>query len=310
MEKEQILIIKHGALGDIVLASGPMQAIRAHHPEAHIVLLTTPAFKPFMESAPFIDEIWTDSRPKIWTFWKWGRLKKKFNSRSFSWVYDLQTSERSGHYFKLFNQPKPNWSGIAKKASHRHDTPHRTQLHTIDRQKEQLAIAGIKYVPEPSLKWLEADVTKLKPDGSYILIVPGGSSHRPQKRWPVTHYIQLCEWLIRNEVTPVLIGAGAERDILQRIEEAVPNAINLCKRTDFAQLAVLARNAAYAVGNDTGPMHIIAASGCNCTVLFSADSDPDLCSPAGSLVKVLQRDDLDSLSSDIVELSVRLPKSY
>jgi ADP-heptose:LPS heptosyltransferase len=59
-----------------------------------------------------------------------------------------------------------------------------------------------------------------------------------------------------------------------------------------------------AVGNDTGPMHLIAAAGCSSVVLFSADSDPALCAPRGK-VAVLRRPDLAQLTVD--EVAAALP---
>ena len=62
----------------------------------------------------------------------------------------------------------------------------------------------------------------------------------------------------------------------------------------------LARAAAVAIGNDTGPMHLIATAGCPSIVLFSGDSDPALCAPRGPLVDVLRRPDLATLDVDTV----------
>ena len=48
----RILVIKLGALGDVVQALGPMAAIRRHHADAHITALTAPAFAPLLEASP------------------------------------------------------------------------------------------------------------------------------------------------------------------------------------------------------------------------------------------------------------------
>ena len=91
----RILVIKLGALGDVVLALGPFEAIRKHHPKAHIVLLTTTAFKDFLQSSGYFDEIWTDNRPGFWKISEWRKLKSKLRGANFTRVYDLQTSDRS-----------------------------------------------------------------------------------------------------------------------------------------------------------------------------------------------------------------------
>lgn len=285
---ERILIIKHGALGDMILATGPMKAIRARHPHAHIVLLTTRPFAAMMAKAPFIDEVWVDDKPRAWQFRKIVELIRVFNARRFDWVYDLQTSGRSTRYFKLFVPPKPHCSGLAKDASHRHHTPERTTLHTIDRQQQQLGIAGIAEVSAPDMSWL-AEACPL-PDAPFALLVPGGSAHRPEKRWPAEHYGELAKHLIAKGYQIVLLGAGAEAAILTTIETMIArpeSVVNLCNRTSFGQIAYLARHAACAVGNDTGPMHIIAACDCNSVVIFNTSaSNPDLCAPRGEHVHI------------------------
>lgn len=318
--RERILIIKHGALGDIILATGPMKAIRAHHPHAHIVLLTTRPYAAMMAQAPFVDEVWIDPKPRAWQLGLLIKLVNAFNQPRFDWVYDLQTSERSTRYFKLFIPPKPNFSGLAKGASHRHHTPERTNLHTIDRQKQQLSIAGIDDVPAPDVSWLGDDLTifpspypsplgegserpALAGEGQdkLILFVAGGSAHRPEKRWPAERYAELAKRLIERGYKIALIGTSAEVELLQIIHSSDHQIINLCNQTNFAQIATLARRATYAVGNDTGPMHIIAASGCPSTVIFNTTaSNPALCAPRGEHVKVVKAADMAEISVDAI----------
>ena len=83
-----------------------------------------------------------------------------------------------------------------------------------------------------------------------------------------------------------------------RVRIAIPcgEAKDLTGQTSQAEIAVLARGASIAIGNDTGPMHMIAAAGCPTTVLFSAVSDPTLTAPRGPAVTVLKREPLADLS--------------
>ena len=61
---DRILVIKLGALGDMVQAFGPFQAIRRHHGHAHITLLTTAPFAEFAMATGWFDEVWVDARPR------------------------------------------------------------------------------------------------------------------------------------------------------------------------------------------------------------------------------------------------------
>jgi ADP-heptose:LPS heptosyltransferase len=291
---DRVLVIKHGALGDFVLATGPFAAIRAHHPGARITLLTTGPFAALAEASPYFDTVWLDDRPG-WTrplaLW---RLTRRLNAGRFTHVYDLQTSDRSSLYFRLLRGAKPLWSGIARGASHPHANPRRDFMHTVDRQREQLNMAGIADVPAPDLSWLGGDVTGLRPAGVHALLVPGGSAHRPQKRWPADRFAALGRALAARGITPVLLGGGAEAALLAELAAALPRAVNLGGRTSFGQIAELARGAAFAIGNDTGPMHIIAAAAAPSIILFSHDSDPALCAPRGR-VHVLRTPSLADL---------------
>jgi ADP-heptose:LPS heptosyltransferase len=265
----RILVLKHGALGDFILATGPFAAIRKHHPDAHLVLLTTAPYEALARACGWFDEVWLDARPKPHHFRSLWRLRRRLNAGRLERVYDLQTSQRSSRYFYLFRRPKPEWSGIARGASHPHRNPARNRLHVVDRQREQLADAGIADVPAPDLSWLAGDLGAFAVPARYALLVPGGAPHRPAKRWPPVHYAALGRTLIAQGLGIVLIGAAADRGATEAIAAEVPAALNLCDRTGFGELASLARGAAIAVGNDTGPMHLIATVGCPAVVLFA-----------------------------------------
>ncbi|MDA0654434.1 MAG: ADP-heptose--LPS heptosyltransferase, partial [Proteobacteria bacterium] len=194
--RRNILVIKHGALGDFALAQGPMMAIRAHHLADRVVLLTTAPFADFAAASGMFDEIRVDSRPRFFQPGGWLRLIRWLRGGGFDRVYDLQTSDRSSLYFRLFPRPRPEWSGIARGASHRHDNPDRVRMHTVERQAEQLRIAGILHVPSTDLGWATADITRFALSQPYAVLAPGGSVHRADKRWPSRNFGELAAMLV------------------------------------------------------------------------------------------------------------------
>ena len=294
--RPRILVIKLGALGDVIQALGPMAAIRRHHAEAEIVLLTTAPFAAFLREAPYFDAVWVDERPGPLDLAGLLGLRRRLREAGFSRVYDLQTSTRSNWYFRLLGRhPRVEWSGIARGASHPHDNPARNAMHTLDRQADQLRGAGILDVPAPDLSWAKADLTRFLIPQRYVVLVPGGAPHRPEKRWPAGHYAMLASMIVARGATPVVIGGPAERDLGAEISAAVPETRDLTGKTDLAEVAALGRRALWAVGNDTGPMHILVAAGTPATVLYSAASDPALTAPRGATVQVLQRQSLGDL---------------
>lgn len=292
----RILVIKHGALGDIVLATGPFKAIRTHHVDAHIVLLTSAPFESFGHDCGYFNEVWIDTRPSPIQVGAWLALRQQLASGRFHRVYDLQTSSRSGWYFRLMGNPKPEWSGIARGCSHPHDNPNRDHLHTIDRQAEQLHHAGIEFVPQPGIQWLDAPVSNLEPLSAMAILVTGGSPKRPGKRWPAERYVALAQALLHEGMVPVLLGTEAERRVTSEIAQCCDGMVDLTGRTTLAEVASLCRRAAVVIGNDTGPMHISALTGSRTIVLFSCDSDPVLCAPRGPHVSIIRRERLDELT--------------
>ena len=294
----RILVIKLSALGDFVQALGPFAAIRAHHPEARITLLTTKPYAALAKASPYFDEVWVDHRPKPWDVPGMLRLRKMLRSAKFQMVYDLQTSERSSRYFHLVHSGTP-WSGIASGASHPHANPDRNFMHTLDRQADQLRMAGIPETPPPDLSWVERDLRKFHLPQKFVLMVPGGAAHRTAKRWPAERYAAVARRLGERGIASVLIGTEADQEAVGAVLAASKTAMSLADHTELLDIPAIARQAWAALGNDTGPMHLAAAAGCRSVVLFSEESDPALCAPRGR-VAILRKPDLAQLEVDEV----------
>ena len=308
---KRILVIKLGALGDFVLALGPFAAIRAAHEGDHVTLLTTRLFAAFAEASGYFDDVWIDRRPSVWNAGGWLALGSRLRGGRFDRVYDLQTSDRSGWYFRLIapmwgRGGRPEWSGIALSCSHPHRNPRRDFLHSVDRQAEQLHEAGIEAVPATDLSWVEADAERFGLGPRFALLAPGGAPHRRLKRWPATSFAELANCLAGRLLKPVLLGVDEEKDVHAEIRRLCPDALSLAGQTELGEIVVLARAAAVAIGNDTGPMHLIAAAGCPSVVLFSNKSDPVLTAPRGASVTVLARPNLAELTVAEVEAALNL----
>ncbi|HTW52386.1 MAG TPA: glycosyltransferase family 9 protein [Stellaceae bacterium] len=307
----KILVIKLGALGDIVQAMGAAAAIRVHHQGAQIVLLTTRPYAELMRQAPYFDNVWIDERPRdplgLW------RLARRLRAARFDRVYDLSTRQRSALYFRLMRRPLwsdsgPEWSGIARGASHRQpDTQERRRMHTLDREVDQLRWAGFsRPIPPPDLSWAMTDLSHFVLPPDYVLLLPGAAPHRPEKRWPLAFFIELARRVAAMGLTPVIIGGPAERELGAAIADVVPEARDLTGQTQFGDIVALGRGARRAIGNDTGPMHLAVVGGAPATVLYSAASDPSLTAPRGRDVVVLRRDNLADLSVDEVVATLSL----
>lgn len=297
----RILVIRLSALGDFVQSLGPFAAIRHHHAADHVALLTTEPFANFAAGLGCFDEVLIDRRPKPSALKEWWALRRQLRQGRFDRVYDLQTSQRSSNYLRLFaSRGRPEWSGIAPGCSHPHANLDRDRQHTIDKQAEQLVMAGIHPTPLPRLPAALGELPDDLAGRDFIVLVPGSSPHRPAKRWPASRYGELARQFSELGYVPVVVGTSEERPLAAQIREACPEAIDLAGQTGLGELAALVCSARLTVGNDTGVCHLAAASGGPVVVLFSAESDPALCAPRGDRVQILAVADLDELGVDAV----------
>lgn len=295
---KKILVIKHGALGDLINAMGAFAAIRENHLQAHITLLTSPAYINLMSETGYFDEIIGDPRSRNpWITWKLRSCLLKMNVER---VYDLQNSDRTTLYFKLLGPSKrPEWSGIAPGCSHPQKRKDRKQLHAFVRFADQLKIAGLDLRGEdelfPNLSWLKKDITRLKLPNKAVLLVPGSSLKGSYKRWPAEGYARLALWLKNKGFTPVLLGGPDDVEAVNRIVTIFPEIENFSQKLSFFEIGALASKALAIIGNDTGPIHLAAAMKCPTLVLWSNFSDPDIYAPRGPNIKILYSPNLKDL---------------
>jgi len=303
-DKKNILIIKHGALGDFILSFGPFKAIRNYHSNSNIVLLTSRDFKGFAEESDYFNEVIVDDRCSFWNLKKLFKLFSLLRKKNFSRIYDLQTSQRSSFYYNFFRMKKSiEWSGTAFGCSHPDKNKDRNKIHTIERHKTQLAEIGIKNVKLSDFSWVKS-TNNFRLKKPYVLFCPGASAHRPKKKWSEKNYVKIAKKFIARRITPVLLGDFNDVETANFITMNVSGCINLVNKTTIQDLCCLARDAQLAIGSDTGPMHIFSMNGCNSLVLFSDDSNPIRCAPRSinkkKIVKVIQKNDLRKLTADEV----------
>ena len=181
-----ILIIKHGSLGDVIQANGAMKDIKEYYKGSKVFLLTSKPYSFFMSECPYIAGVLTDKRLPRWNLIYLFNLKKLLSRYNFSHVFDLQNSSRTKFYQKfIFN--KSIWSssettlGPGQKKSDFDNSP------VLDRMELQLKKKNIptKYVKKIDLTWALEDLSKLNDqhtDGNYILIFPFCSSKHQNKK--------------------------------------------------------------------------------------------------------------------------------
>ena len=302
---KKILIIKHGSFGDIVLSLHPLFSIKNHFKKSNITVLTESKYKEIFKCLPFINNIKIDNRAGFFSIVQNFKLILWFKKQKFDWVFDLQTSRRTNIYFFVFSKLYSfYWSGIAKKCSHPHTNINRKYLHTIDRHRQQLNISGIKRFIKPDWSLFISKNNGLNIKKPYVIIVPGGSRHRLSKRWKIENFMEIISFFSELNFLTVLVGGSDESSIIKEADEKNLKILNLIGKTTFLDLATLSQGAIVILGNDTGPMHFLAASSRKKTkniILFGNASDPKLCAPVGKNVVILQKDDINEITPDEIK---------
>lgn len=291
-----ILVIKLSALGDLFFALPAMQAIRRHHPEDRLVLLTAERFVPLMQRAGLFDEVWGDRRPRWWQLGALLDLRKRLLTGGFTRVYDLQWSQRSDLYLGLLKQ-KAETFGATSQARHVF-AGRRAAVPIRERQAAFLKLAGIAGVPPPDLDFLAADISRFGLTGRYALLVPGSSRGNEAKRWPGAHYAALARALLARDLRPVFVCGPDERDLAGELIGAVPQGLDFHGSLD--EIASLARGAAVIVGNDSGPTHLAALTGCPVVMLFGPASNQAKTRPVVPVSRLLNATPLSSLPVELV----------
>ncbi len=298
---ERILVIRLGALGDLVLCFAAFQAIRNAHTKAEIALLTMPAFEGFAKKMPWFDRVIVDPRAPKWRADAWWRLARSTRRFKPTRVYDLQGKTRQTILYFLLGGPfGREWSGAAPYCSHPRLWPPVSGSHFTGFIKAQLERAGITLPETIDVSWLDGPLDAFQLPEKFALLIPGCAPNRLYKRWPAEKYAELANKLQEKGIGSAAIGTNADGYAIREIVSFAPHVIDLCGQTSLGQVAALARKAACVIGNDTGPTHLAAAVGGRTVALMSDKVDPLWSSPKGPRVTWLQGKPLSELSVDTV----------
>ena len=301
-----ILIIKHGSLGDIAQACGAIQDISENHSNDEIYLLTTKPYVDLFKKNKNINEVILDKRLSRYNIFYLYALMKTIKKYKFSKVYDLQNSKRTSFYKKiLFPKSDLNtWSSSETTLPSESSKDEFDKKPVLDRFDHQLKTSGINtnHTMFPDFSWSCSDISKIKSEyklEKYIILFPFASTHLTSKRWP--YYNDLINKITDkyNDEFKIVVAPG-------------PNEINdakkinaLCildngKALDISQLSTLIKNSSFVVSNDTGPAHMTAHLNAKGITLFGSHKSAFLQSIERDNFKAIQVSDLNKLSTEKV----------
>jgi len=294
----QILAVRFSSIGDVVLITPLLRALRARHPEARITCLTRSAYAPLLTDNPRLDEViaWDPSTP-------FAELVRDLKTRRFTHQLDLHGSLRSA---RLRHALGGSWGRYPKHRVARallirtKRNLYRHPRHVADRYFE--AARGLDVAPDggPAELFLHRDAYTaadaflaahgLGRERTLLAVAPGVA--HATKAWPERHWLTLMGRLTaRADV--VVLGGSAEAGLAARMAEAGGGrAASAAGRFDLQGTGALLKRSRAAAAGDTGALHIATAVGTPVVGLYGPTVEAFGFFPYHARATVLQRTDL------------------
>ena len=301
-----ILIIKHGSLGDIAQASGAIQDIFENHNNDEIYLLTTKPYFELFKKNPYLKDVILDKRLSRFNLIYLYSLMKKIKKLNFFKVYDLQNSSRTLFYKKILF-PKSNlnkWSSSQTTLLIGESKNEFDKKSVLERFDHQLKTSGLitKHTIKPDFCWSCSDISKIKSEYNlqkYLILFPFCSAHLSQKKWPYYNdLIKIFKDKYKDEYKIIIAPGPNEIDQAKEI-----NALCILdngKALNISQLSSLIKNSSFVISNDTGPGHMSAHLNTKGLTLFGSHTTAYKVSIERENFKAIQVEDLNKLSAQKV----------
>jgi ADP-heptose:LPS heptosyltransferase len=298
-----ILIIKHGSLGDLIQANGAIKDIKNFYKNRKVLLLTSQPYSIFMSECPYIDGVIIDKRLPRWNLFYLNNLKKILSKYNFSKVFDLQNSNRT-KFYKKFIIKNVEWNSSETTLESGEKKSDFDNHPVLDRMEIQLKKSGIEteFTKNIDLSWAIPDISRLikqYTNGEYILLFPFCSNKHQNKKWPYfKDLITKLKQDYKNKY-PILIAPGPnELKEANKLNGKI--VLNNNEPINIKTLISLINNAKFVISNDTGPAHIASHLDKKGLVLFGSHTSAKKVSIENYNFKALSVKKLKDLNIDTV----------
>ncbi len=306
-----ILIIKHGSLGDLIQANGAIKDIKNFYQNRKVFLLTSQTYAIFMSECPYVDGVIIDKRLPRWNIFYLNNLKNILAKYNFSKVFDLQNSSRT-KFYKRFIIKNVEWSSSETSLEPGQKKKDFDKEPVLDRMEIQLKKSGVEteFVKNIDLTWALSDISRLTKqyaNNDYILIFPFCSKKLPKKKWPFFKELILKLKQDYKNKYPVLLAPGPDEiDEANQLKGKV--VLDNNEPVNIKTLISLISNAKFIVANDTGPAHIASHLDKKGIVLFGSHTTAKRVSIENYNFKAISVKNLKDLEVDTVlnEIKVKL----
>jgi heptosyltransferase-2 len=304
---KRILVVRTDRIGDVLLSTPAIRALRYNYPAAYIAVMVSPYAKEIVEGNPDIDEVIIydkDFKHRSWL--RSLKFASRLGKKHFDLALILHPTNRA-HLIAFFAGIKRR-VGFDRKLGFlltdriRH-TKQEGQKHELEYSLDLVRHLGIQPqdkqlvmpIKPESEKWAEELFSResLNAQDKLLGIHPAASC--PSKIWPAERFAQAADKLADRYGFKVLIFSGA-KDI--RLAETLKNnlrhpAVNLAGKTSVSQLASVLKRCRLFISNDSGPVHIACAVGVPVISIFGRSQkglSPQRWGPLGRKDKILHRE--------------------
>ena len=274
-----ILVIKHGSLGDIFLSMGAIQTIRRHYSGARLILLTQPNYKKILLNLPDVDTILEDDRGFV--IQSTLKLIRYIQKYQINLIIDLQNSSRTQLYnffIKIFTDTRI--LSARKFSTYLYSQKPLGLQHITDNHKEQLKQIGIDNYQISNLNWMIKN-NKIDIEKPYVIFIPGASKTGDYKRWPSNYYGKIANYLANKNYDIYLTGSSLDEDVINEIIKICPMAKNKINESQIDDFYDLCLKSSLIISNDTGPAHIAGLSNQHLIWLANDNKISFSCHPLG-----------------------------
>ncbi|MCP5468630.1 MAG: glycosyltransferase family 9 protein [Deltaproteobacteria bacterium] len=278
----KILIIKLGAIGDVITASALIPFIQKNHPQAKITWMLGKSISPLLKLFDGIDEIIEVDEQKLLsgTFVQkiMGILKtwKKLFGRKFDIVYTAHTDPRYRLLSLTCVKPTHLYPNKKKAGQHfiagRYRGDEYIRLWDSSAAPRQTSTYFANFKANALNKELNSQLRQslAKTPQPFISLAPGGAKNaladNPQRRWPIENYVQLATKLHQANYSVVLTGGPSDTWVLPYFKET--QVINLIGKTSLVELLQIYQKSSCLITHDSGPLHMARLVKCQTIGLF------------------------------------------
>jgi heptosyltransferase I len=300
-DPRNILVIDFGQLGDVVMSLPALRAIRERFPNAKI---TVAVGKPgaeiislsgYADDTLEVDRVALRDGVKLLSIGRIIKLVSEVRKKKYDFVIDLHSLSETNLLGFLSGAPRRLYARRPSRSidflSNFQPRPPREakQAHAVDRYLDVLKPLGVTDPPRlPHLRTaaaadasVETLLKKEKANSGTLLVgVFPGAGH-PGRRWPMEHFGEVADHLIRNNRVRVIVFAGPEeRPLIPQMRTVFPPSTIFFDRLTIPQLVSAQARLTLLITNDTGPMHVAAAVGTPVVVIMDR-LDPHSFIPLG-----------------------------